>query len=62
MNRPESLVLDLVDIEIEPLATDSGEVFALESIDGGTAATEMGASLCATSCCSCCLGCCCCCW
>lgn len=54
--------LDLQDVGVEQLAVhDQQAEVSLESLLGGQAMTELGASVLPVGCCSCCLPCCCCC-
>jgi hypothetical protein len=59
---PHRIALDLQDLAIEriEIADEPGEM-SLESMLGGQAMTELGASVLPVGCCSCCLPCCCCC-
>jgi hypothetical protein len=60
--KTEQLALDLHDLAVEriEITGDPGGV-SLESLMGGQAMTELGASILPVFCCSCCVPCCCCC-
>jgi hypothetical protein len=58
----ERLALDLSDLGVEKLEiSHHPDEVSLESLMGGQAMTELGASILPVGCCSCCLPCCCCC-
>jgi hypothetical protein len=59
----DKLALDLQDLGVEKLQITGygGDEVSLESLLGGQAMTEFGASVLPAGCCSCCLPCCCCC-
>ena len=58
----ERLALDLQDVGVETLEVSTpADQVSLESLLGGHAMTELGASVLPVGCCSCCLPCCCCC-
>jgi hypothetical protein len=57
----DRLALELHDLGIEKLEVSRPGEVSLESLLGGQAMTELGASVLPVGCCSCCLPCCCCC-
>lgn len=62
MSVRKSLALDLASLDSEPLEPMGADGLRLESLMGGHAMAEVGASYApnCTGCCSCCITCCCC--